>query len=429
MIGAIARAHGDDPGLVARLSAHANAAFDDFAACGTPACGLHHERCDHCGSHRLAPNTCGNRSCPHCQGAARADWVAAREREMLPGIGCYHAVFTVPPEIGRIARFWPVVVLGAMLRASADVIITLCHDPTWLGAEVGLVEVLHTWTRDLRWHPHVHQIVTAGGWDAEAQRWVPARRHGPAQRAFLLPLPVLRKAYQARLVALLITAYEDGAFDTGPWQVFPELASLADFRRHLGAQARKRWCIRIEPPFSSPQCLLKYLGAYVNRVALSPQRIIAHDPAANDGAGSVTWTYVTNAEPGRVHTRVQTGVEFLAAFAQHILPPRMVRIRFRGLWCTAHRRSKLDCARAWLLANQPPPPEPSSSPGPSTPTPATDAPAPVDAQRRCPICGIGTFQRLPGPCPRPSRQERRRLLTEIRHQERAVSPVEGHAPA
>ena len=174
--------------------------------------------------------------------------------------------------------------------------------------------------------------------------------------------------------------------------------------------------------------MLKYLGAYVNRVALSPQRILAHDPAANGGAGSVTWTYVTNAEPDRVHTRTQTGVEFLAAFAMHILPPRMVRIRFRGLWCTAHRRTKLDCARAWLLANQTPPPDPTPPPGPSTVTPAAATPAPADELRRCPICGIGTFQRLTGPCPRPSRQERRRLLAEIRHQERAVSPMEGHVP-
>jgi len=425
VIGAIARAHGDAGSLVSRLQPYQRRALDDIAACATPACGMHTEICSACGDTRLAPNTCGNRACPHCQGADRAAWVAERSRELLPGVGFFHAVFTVPPAIRRLAQVFPRVVLDALLRASADAVLTLCRDPDRLGAEVGLVEVLHTWTRDLRWHPHVHQIVTAGGWDGARHCWVAATRQGVSARPFLLPLPVLRAAYQRRFMHLLLDAYEHGHF--GDTIACPELASLPIFRRHLAALVRGQWCIRIEPPFGSPEILLKYLGAYINRVAISPRRITAHDPAANAGAGSVTWTYATNADPDRTQIRVATGIDFLAAFAQHILPPRLVRIRFRGLWCTAHRRTKLDCARAWLLAQQP-----QASPEPATPPPspsATELPPEPDPRRRCSTCGLGSYQRLPGTCPRPNRRERGQLLTAIRAQERTAAAVEGHAIA
>lgn len=431
MIGAIARAHGDHPFLCGRLRSYQRTALDDIAACGTPACGFHAQACDHCPSTRLVPNTCGHRSCPHCQGGSRAAWVEARERELLPGIGFFHVVFTVPPAIARLAMIWPVVVLGALLRASADALLLLCRDPRHLGAEVGLVEVLHTWTRDLRWHPHVHQIVTAGGWDSRNGCWVDARRHGPARTAFLLPVAVLREAFQQRLVALLLEAYERGAFDSDERPAFPELASLADFRRHLGAITRKRFCIRIEPPFAGAETLLKYLGAYVNRVALRPERIQTHDPAANGGAGQVTWTWASNADPKRQQTRTQTGVDFLATFARHILPPRLVRIRFRGLWCTAHRATKLEQARAWLLLHRPapPPPPPQPPPDPSLAL-TTDASAKgVTEKDRCPVCGVGTYRRIPGPCPRPNRAERRRILDQIRDDERAQAPHEDRATA
>jgi hypothetical protein len=421
VIGAIARAHGDDPGLRGRLQPYQQAALDDIAACGTSACGLHHEVCDHCGDGRLVPNTCGHRSCPHCQGAGRAAWVEARGREMLPGIGFFHVVCTVPPAISLLAMLFPRVVLDAILRASADAVLALCRDPEHLGAEVGIVEVLHTWTRDLRWHPHVHMIVTAGGWDAAEQQWREAKRFGHEQRAFLLPVNVLRAAYQRRLVRLLMDAYRAGAFTRELPEVLPHLVSAQAFCAHLTDLLRIDWVIRIERPFGSPDVLLKYLGAYINRVAISPKRITAHDPTANDGAGRVTWTYCTNAKPDVERTCIQTGAEFLAAFAQHILPPRLVRIRFRGLWSTAHRRTKLDSARRWLIQQQggaPPQPPPPPQPAP-----------PIDPRRQCQACGHGTYQRIPGPCPRPTRAQRRSLLAELRRQERTGPPAEVHASA
>lgn len=423
MIGAIARAHGDNPELRGRLQPYQQAALDDIAACGTPACGLHHETCDHCGDGRFAPNTCGHRSCPHCQGAERAAWVAARSRELLPGIGFFHVVFTVHPDLRPLSMQFPRVVLNALQQASGDALLMLCRDPTHLGAEVGLINVLHTWTRDLRWHPHVHTIVTAGGWDEPGQQWKHARRVGSEQRPFLMPVNILRAAYQRRFTRLLMEAYRAGAFARELPEILPQLVSEAAFFAYLTELNTTDWVIRIEPPFGSPEILLKYLGAYINRVAISPKRITAHDPTANDGAGRVTWTYRTNAEPDIERTCIQTGPEFLSTFAQHILPPRLVRIRFRGLWSTAHRRTKLHRARDWLIQQQgaaspqaPPPPEP------------TDPP-PIDPRRRCQACGTGSYHRIPGPCPRPTRTQRRILLAELRRQERIGPPAEVHASA
>ncbi len=395
--------HGDDPRALGRLHQWQRDALEDIAACGTEACGLHRETCDQCGEKRYVANTCSNRNCPHCQGGARAKWVAARERELLPGIGYFHAVFTLPSELAALARACPSVVLDCQLKASADAILHLCRDRRHLGAEVGIVEVLHTWTRDLRWHPHVHQIVTAGGWDGT--RWVDARRYGKQGREFLLPAAVLIVAYQQRLRRLLLRRYDD--FDPALAAAFPCLATRKAFAGFLNTQMQQRWCLRIEPPFASAGVLLRYLGAYVNRVAIAPSRIVAHDPTANDGLGSVTWRWCPASKPGQWQTRTTTGVDFVQRFAQHILPPRLVRIRFRGLWATAHRRTKLDAARDWLRRRRPAAPE------------SKPAPRPTPGDRTCPNCG-GTFVRSPGPNPRPPRGERRRTLVRLRSWVRAA---------
>jgi hypothetical protein len=406
VIGAIARAHGDDPRLQQRLRWWQRQALDDIAACGTPACGMHVQVCDHCGDHRLAPNTCGHRGCPHCQGRSRADWVAKRETELLP-CSYFHAVLTLPGSLRSLAHAFPSVVLGALMRASSDCIDHLCRNPRHLGAEVGQLAVLHTWRRDLGWHPHVHIIVTAGGWDAARARWVPARRHGRARTPFLLPVDCLRIAFQRRLCHLLRQAYERGAFHDGPWEAFPALQRPLLFRSFLKRCCQSTWVIRIEPPFGGPRQLLKYLGAYVNRVAISPKRVIAYDAAA----GTVTYTWRTNAEPDREQRRTLPAIDFLRRFAQHILPPRFHRIRFRGLWSTAHRKTKLWAVQVALGA------APRAATAPQDHAPRADT--------LCRMCNQGHYVRLPGPCPRPRRRDRLRYLWELRHAQRVAIPQEG----
>lgn len=351
MIRDIALDHADDPALRRHLRPYQIRILERIATCGTPAAGMHREACDACGDVRLRPNTCGSRSCPHCQGRARADWVDERMAELLP-CGYFHVVLTLPPVLRGLAMAFPRVVLGALMTAAGDAIDYLCQKREFLGATVGQLAILHTWRRDLGIHPHVHVLVTDGGWDAQRQTWVDARRHGPADRPFLLPVAVLLTAFQLRLRRLLLRAFARGDFADGPQEAFPMLATTKTFTGALNRMCATRGVARIEPPFGGPAQLLKYLGAYVNRVAISPRRVTAYDPTT----GLVTYTWATNAAPDVTCTATIPAADFLVRFAQHILPPGFQRIRFRGLWCTAHRATKLRVAQLWFTTNRRSPP-------------------------------------------------------------------------
>jgi hypothetical protein len=404
----IMQEHGTATRLRPQMPDYAYAALLDIAACGTVACGTHEEVCDHCGDRRRVANTCGNRACPLCQGAARARWVAARDAELLP-VAYAHVVLTVPAELRALLTAFPRIGYGLLMRAAASAVLWLAAQAKHLGAEVGIISVLHTWKRDLGVHPHVHLLVTAGGWQAETGRWVDAplaRRRGA--RGFFLPVDALRAAFQRRLRRLLLRAYAADEFhrDTALAGMFPCLASAAVFRRFLDGLLAKRWCVRIEPPSGSPEILLRYLGRYINRVAISPGRISAYDGA--------TVTFDAKGD-----TCTLPAPEFIRRFSRHVLPPGFVRIRFSGIWSTRHRGAKLDAARAWLAAHgrrRAPPTDAgatagaaaaSAPPAPNVTTPLARPPAPPG--EACPHCGRGTYRRQPGGH-RPPRAERQRLL-------------------
>jgi hypothetical protein len=414
MIGTIIRDHLavlDQCPLRLHLRPHQRETLLDIAACGTEACGLHRQRCDHCGDERVVANTCGNRSCPHCQAGERRAWVEEREKELLP-CGYFHAVLTLPGELRALARAFPVAVLGALMHAAPDAIHYLASKIEHLGAEVGSVAVLHTWTRDLRWHPHVHLIVTGGGWEKKLRRWIMARVYGRKRRPFLVPVDALRVAFQRRLMRLLLDAFERGEFDRGDREAFPMLASLPAFRTFLKSFQDKAWCIRIEPPFGSPQVLLRYLGRYINRVALAPQRILAYDKAAS--TVTIGWTANDAARSDRIMTL--SVPDFIQRFAQHILPHRFVRIRFRGLWATAHRATKLDLVRQEMQKQFPE--QTATAPVPDL-VPAVSSKA---DPRKCPVCDIGTYRRIPGGN-RPNRSERHRRLRALDGRPAAAPPT------
>jgi hypothetical protein len=413
----IARDHADDPALRRHLRPYQIRILERIATCGTPAAGMHREACDACGDVRMRPNTCGSRSCPHCQGRARADWVDDRMAELLP-CGYFHVVLTLPPVLRDLAMAFPRIVLGALMAAAGDAIDHLCRKPEFLGATVGQLAILHTWRRDLGIHPHVHVLATEGGWDERRQTWVDARRYGPADTPFLLPVDVLLAAFQRRLRHLLLRAYARGDFADGPHEAFPMLATTATFTGVLNRMCATRGVARIEPPFGGPAQLLKYLGAYVNRVAIGPRRVTAYDPATN----LVTYAWSTNAAPDVTRTATLPAVDFLARFAQHILPPGFQRIRFRGLWCTAHRATKLWVVQRWFATNR------TAPPGKPTPPEPPERPL-ADDPCRCTTCGLGRWRLVPGTWQRPTAAVRRYLLEQLRHLRRAQTPVEAAIPA
>jgi hypothetical protein len=341
--------------------------------CRTAALGGHVDGCDDCGHVRVAYNSCRNRHCPRCQGAAARAWLAERKADLLP-IGYFHVVFTLPAEIADIAWQNKAVVYDLLFRAASETTMTIAADPRHLGARIGITAVLHTWGSAMTHHPHVHMIVPGGGISLDG-RWISSRP------AFLLPVRVLGALFRRLFLTQLITLHEAGKLI-----FFGAQADLVDqrrFLRHLAAPRKKRWAVYAKAPFSGPEAVLAYLSRYTHRVAISNQRLIAHDETG------VTFRYKDYRREGPERQRVMTLAphEFIRRFLLHVLPQGFHRIRHYGLLASSVR--KLDIARAReLLAGTPAPSEPET----------VEASQPLDWRPPCPCCGgrmriIETFER------------------------------------
>jgi Putative transposase/Transposase zinc-binding domain len=341
--------------------------------CRTAALGGHVDGCDDCGHVRVAYNSCRNRHCPRCQGAAARAWLAERKADLLP-IGYFHVVFTLPAEIADIAWQNKAVVYDLLFRAASETTMTIAADPRHLGARIGITAVLHTWGSAMTHHPHVHMIVPGGGISLDG-RWISSRP------AFLLPVRVLGALFRRLFLTQLITLHEAGKLI-----FFGAQADLVDqrrFLRHLAAPRKKRWAVYAKAPFSGPEAVLAYLSRYTHRVAISNQRLIAHDETG------VTFRYKDYRREGPERQRVMTLAphEFIRRFLLHVLPQGFHRIRHYGLLASSVRT--LDIARAReLLAGTPAPSEPET----------VEASQPLDWRPPCPCCGgrmriIETFER------------------------------------
>ena len=355
--------------------------------CRTAALGGHVEACDDCGHWRIAYNSCRNRHCPKCQGAAARTWLAAREADLLP-VGYFHVVFTVPTEIADIAWQNKAVVYDLLFRAAANTMLTIAADPKHLGARVGITAVLHTWGSALTHHPHVHMIVPGGGLALDGTRWVSSRP------AFLLPVRVLgalfRRLFLTRLLAL---------FDAGRLGFFGTLVGLAArkaFLRQLSPIRKKRWVVYAKPPFAGPQAVLAYLSRYTHRVAISNRRLIAFDETG------VTFRYKDYRRDGAERQQVMTLAthEFIRRFLIHVLPRGFHRIRHYGLLASSTHKEAMALARRLL--------------GVAAPIVEPEPDEPSDHRPPCPCCGghmtiIEDFARWcqPRAPPQPARPTRK----------------------
>ncbi len=328
--------------------------------CRTAALGGHVEGCRDCGHTRIAYNSCRNRHCPKCQGAAARTWLAEREADLLP-VGYFHVVFTLPAEIAAIAFGNKAVVYDLLFKAASETMLTIAADRKHLGARIGITAVLHTWGSALTHHPHIHMIVPGGGFSLDGQRWVSSRP------AFLLPVRVLGKLFQRLFLTRLLELHAAGRL-----QFFGDQLGLADrraFLRHLTPVRKKRWIVYAKPPFAGPEAVLAYLSRYTHRVAIANRRLISHDETG------VTFRYKDYRREGADRQRTMTLAvdEFIRRFLQHVLPKGFHRIRHYGLLASAGRKANVAKARELLAV-----------PAPS----ATEEPtAPPDHRPPCPCCG------------------------------------------
>ena len=356
-----------------------------IVSCRTAALGGHVERCEDCGHSQIAYNSCRNRHCPKCQGAAARDWLAAREADLLP-VRYFHVVFTLPAEIADIAYQNKAVVYDLLFRASSETLLTIAADPKHLGARIGVTAVLHTWGSAMTHHPHVHMIVPGGGISLDGTRWVRCRP------GFLLPVRVLSRLFRRLFLTELAAAHAAGRL-----RFFGEHARLADaaaFAAYLAPLRTKNWFVYAKPPFAGPEAVLAYLARYTHRVAIANSRLIAAD---DDG---VTFPYKDYRFEGRDRHKTMTLApdEFIRRFLLHVLPKGFHRIRHYGLLASAARKANIARARELLAA-----PEPETVRDETT----SAAAAPTDHRPPCPCCGgrmiiVETFERGGGPRGPPS---------------------------
>jgi hypothetical protein len=334
--------------------------------CRTVALGGHVARCEDCAHTVVAYNSCRNRHCPKCQGAAAKQWLAEREAELLP-VGYFHVVFTLPAPIADIAYQNKAVIYDLLLRASAEAVLTIAADPKHLGVRIGITAVLHTWGSAMTHHPHVHMIVPGGGISLDGQRWVSCRAR------FLLPVQVLSRLFRALVLQKLRAAHK-----TGQLQFFGRHAHLAKpktFAAYLAPLRKIEWYLYSKPPFGGPEAVLAYLSRYTHRVAISNRRLVAFDEQ------DVTFKYKDYRADGRARYKRMTLAtdEFIRRFLIHVLPHGFHRIRHYGLFANGNRAANVARARELLAV-------PSRPQQPETPE-TTTSDEPRALPRPCPCCG------------------------------------------
>jgi hypothetical protein len=360
-----------------RLTRGQRKALHDLSVCRTAALGGHVQRCVDCGQERIAYNSCRNRHCPKCQALARARWLE-REAALLLPVEYHHVVFTLPAEIAELALANAAVLYGVLFETAAATLRDVAANPRRLGAQIGVLMVLHTWGQNLHHHPHVHCVVTGGGLSCHEHGDVEKKPSWRACRpGFFLPVRVLSRVFRGKYLERLRQLQAAGKL------ILPaRLATLTDaaaFAAWLTPLCHKDWVVYAKRPFGGPGQVLKYLARYTHRVAISNARLLKLQE------GTVTFRYKDYADDHRQKTLTLSAEEFLRRFVQHVLPRGFVKIRHYGLLANRHRQEKLALCRRLLLplAVQPVPTEAQE-----------DAATEPALAQHCPRCGGCRFIRI-----------------------------------
>ena len=302
--------------------------LDALRRCRTAALGSHVDGCTDCGHLRISYNSCRNRHCPTCQGSDREQWIAARQAELLP-VPYFHVVFTLPDTLNRLCMYQPAAVYGLLFKTAWSVINSFGHDHKWLGAQTGMVSILHTWGQTMSLHPHLHCIVPGGGLTAKGV-WKTARSDGK----YLFNVKAMSAVFRGRFIAGL-----------------KEVLPLEMSRELVNALYKNNWVIYAKKPFSGAQNVVEYLGRYTHKIAISNHRI------KNIADGKVSFSYKDYKHGGVKKEMALEGVEFIRRFSQHILPKGFVRIRHYGILSSSSKQQSGAVIKAQLPALTPPPPQ------------------------------------------------------------------------
>jgi Putative transposase/Transposase zinc-binding domain len=344
------------------LSAPQRKVFRDICACRTAALGARFEQCNHCSHQNIQFHSCRNRHCPKCQSTARDKWLARTAKELLP-VPYSHVVFTLPGALAPLVLQNAALIYNLLFRCVAETLLTIARVPSRLGADLGFLAVLHTWSQKMLTHPHLHCLVPAGGLSPDRSHWVHSRKR------FFLPGPVLGAMFRGKFLALLAVAFRHKklrlAGDLQPLQ------RPGAFDRFVSSLKKPKWVVEVRAPFGGPEHVLKYLARYTHRVAISNGRLIE----LRDGR--VTFRWRDSADHNTQKLMTMEAVEFIRRFLLHVLPPGFVKIRHFGYLANRCRADGLKLCRTLLRA----------SPQPDLLTIRQRN----AIERKCPSCGIGTL--------------------------------------
>jgi len=329
--------------------------------CRTMALGGHLDHCSTCNYSAISYNSCRDRHCPKCQAQARQRWLQGREEELL-GLSYFHVVFTIPHLLNPLCRNNARLLYDLLFRTMAQIMLEVGADPKHLGAEIGFLAILHTWGQNLALHPHIHCLVPAGGLSSDRQHWIHPRYN------FFLPVRVLSRVFRGKFMDGLRRAYRRHQLSFGGTTA--HLKDSKTFASYLRTLFRQEWVVYAKPAFGGPAQVLRYLGRYTHRVAISNHRLVAFD------GEQVAFRWRDYAHGNKQKVMTLSSDQFLRRYVQHVLPLGFVRIRQFGFLANCRRASALPLIQQLLNVK------------PSTPTSASTS---GSVTWICPCCG-GTMQ-------------------------------------
>ena len=308
------------------LSAVQSKAVQDILDCRTEALGGHAHQCDHCGHQTNLYNSCLNRHCPKCQSLNQARWLEVRQKDLLP-VEYFHIVFTIPSALHCLFRLNARLCYDLLFAAVSETLREVALNPKRLGAKIGFIAVLHTWTQTLKFHPHLHCIVPGGGLSPDGTRWIPCKP------GFFLSVSILSSVFRGKLLSKLEKAIDNGEL---------QLAGKEDPRELLRKAARPSWVVYSKAPFAGPEQVLRYLGRYTHRIAISNHRLVSMK------GRQVTFRYKDRADDDKQKLMTLDAVDFLCRFLTHVMPKGFMRIRHFGFLANSVREKSLARCREHL---------------------------------------------------------------------------------
>ena len=327
-----------------RLSAQQQRVVDALVNCRTAALGGFKAECDHCGAVTIQYASCRNRHCPKCQTLSQTRWVERQCADLLD-IGYWHVVFTLPHELNPVARGNPALIYRLLFKAASQTLLEFGRNPRWLGGEMGITMVLHTWGQNLGQHIHVHCIVTDGGLSPDGQRWLT-----PARKGFLFPTAALSKVFRGKYLDFLGAAHRNGEL-----RLHGGGDDSHGFECLKTALRSHDWVVYSKAPFAGAGQVLAYLGRYTHKIAIGNHRLVDFD------GENVRFRWRDYADGNRVKVMRLDADEFIRRFLLHVLPRGFTRLRHYGLLANRCRTRKLALCRGLLHQPTPEPREPETA--------------------------------------------------------------------